>query len=119
MTRGLLAQKFWDRFSDAEKEEIEARASVRIEEYRNLVEVRKAAGLTQAKVSEKLNMSQGNISRFERNSDMLLSTLQDYIEAIGGKLNLTIELPDKPPIALTGLGDLIESDRQAENRPEL
>ena len=53
-------------------------------------------------------MPQCNVSRLERSSDMLLSTLRSYVEAIGGKLNLTVELPNKPPIVLAGLGDLID-----------
>jgi hypothetical protein len=55
-------------------------------------------------------MPQSNVSRLEKNSDMLLSTLQGYIAALGGKLSLTVELPNKPPIALTGLGDLIDPE---------
>jgi len=48
---------------------------------------------------------------------MLLSTLNGYIRALGGKLNSTVELPDCPPIALTGLGDLIEPEPQ-DDKPE-
>ncbi len=52
-------------------------------------------------------MPQSNVSRLEKGSDMLLSTLRSYVEAVGGKLNLTVELPNKPPISLAGLGDLM------------
>ena len=114
MAKGPLAQKFWDQFSDAEKTEISARAEKRIEEYRSLQELRKSAGITQTKISEDLHISQGNLSRMERNSDMLLSTLNGYIRALGGKLNLTVELPGSPPIVLTGLGDLIEPEPHAD-----
>ncbi len=71
--------------------------------------LRKEAGLTQARVSQVLEIPQSNVSRLEQNSDMLLSTLRSYVEAVGGKLNLTVELPDKPPITLVGFGDLIDS----------
>lgn len=108
MTKGPLAQQFWDRFTDEEKQEIKQRADKRIAEYRNLQQLRQSAGLTQSKVCEELEMTQGNLSRLEHNSDMLLSTLQKYVSAIGGKLHLTVEMPDMPPIPLTGLGDLIE-----------
>lgn len=119
MSKGPLAQQFWDQFSQEKKEEITARAEKRIAEYRNLQELRKSAGITQTKISEELHISQGNLSRLERNSDMLLSTLQAYIGALGGKLRLTVELPDKPPIALTGLGDLFEMDTKDEYQKEL
>lgn len=39
---------------------------------------------------------------------MLLSTLRQYVEAIGGKLNLTAELPNEPPVELNVLSDLID-----------
>ncbi|AFK52171.1 DNA-binding protein [Tistrella mobilis KA081020-065] len=37
---------------------------------------------------------------------MYLSTLRNYIEAIGGELELTVRLPDQPPLRLQGLGDI-------------
>ena len=97
MTRGPLAQKFWESIPPERQKEIEKKAARHIAEYQNLQALRQSAGLTQR-----------NLSRLERNSDMLLSTLQKYVAAIGGKLHLTVELPDKAPISLTGLGDLIE-----------
>ena len=117
MTRGPLAQEFWDEFTDQDKAEIRAKADKRIEEYKNLQALRKSAGLTQETMSEALNMSQGNLSRLERNSDMLLSTLKNYVQAAGGKLNLTVELPNHPPIALSGLGDLIEEPTSKRGMP--
>lgn len=110
MAKGPLAQKFWDNIPEDRQKKILERAHKRIEEYRSLQELRKSAGITQTKISEDLHISQGNLSRLERNSDMLLSTLNGYIQALGGKLNLTVELPDSPPIVLTGLGDLIEPE---------
>lgn len=109
MTKGPALQKIWDDLPDERKKNIEARAEKLKAEYRTLHELRKETGLTQVKVSEILDMPQSNVSRLEKNSDMLLSTLRTYVEAIGGKLNLTVELPDKNPIILGGLGDLIEN----------
>lgn len=118
MTRGTLAQQFWDDFTEEEKQEITAKGEQRIAEYNNLQALRKSAGLTQETMSQALEMSQGNLSRLERNSDMLLSTLKSYIQAVGGKLNLTVELPNQPPILLSGLGDLIEQPNpDKEMRP--
>lgn len=111
MSKGSILQNMWDNLPPERQQRIKARAAVRIEEYRTLQALRKAAGLTQAKISQELNMPQSNVSRLEKNSDMLLSTLQGYIAALGGKLSLTVELPNKPPIALTGLGDLLDPER--------
>ncbi len=108
MTKGPILQQFYDNLPEDRKQRIQARADALEAHYLTLHELRQAAGLTQAKVSEALKMPQSNVSRLERNSDMLISTLRGYVEAMGGKLNLTVELPDKPPVILSGLGDLIE-----------
>ena len=117
MTKGKILQSIWDNLPTERREIIEARAADKIQSYRNLQTLRNAAGLTQAEVSEALNIPQGNVSRLEKNSDMLLSTLQKYIEAIGGKLSLTVELPNQPPITLTGFGDLIGVDPTSTDTP--
>ncbi|MEL6493421.1 MAG: XRE family transcriptional regulator [Cyanobacteria bacterium J06621_3] len=118
MTKGPLLQAAWDKLPDDRKEAIKARAEERITAYRSLQELRTAAGLTQSKVSEVLNMSQSNVSRLEKGSDMLLSTLQRYVAAMGGKLNLTVELPNRPPVSLTSFSDLIESsDSRSDSQP--
>lgn len=109
MTKGPILQDIWDSLSDERKARIQARTDELEAEYLTLQELRKTAGLTQASLSEGLKMPQSNVSRLEKSSDMLLSTLRSYVEAVGGKLNLTVELPDKPPISLAGLGDLLDT----------
>lgn len=111
MTKGQTLQKIWDRLPEERKRRIHARAKELEVEYLSLQELRAKAGITQANVCKVLKMEQGNISRLEKNSDMLLSTLRKYIEAVGGKLNLIVELPNKPPIALGGIGDLLEDSK--------
>lgn len=109
MTKGPQLQEIWDSLPEERKQRIQRRAEALKAEYLTLQELRKQTGLTQARVSQILEMPQSNVSRLEQNSDMLLSTLRSYVEAIGGKLSLTVELPDKPPIVLIGIGDLIDS----------
>jgi len=43
------------------------------------------------------------IAQMEKRADMLLSTLSSYIAAMGGKLNLVVEFPDRDPVILDGL----------------
>lgn len=109
MTKGPILQNIWDNLSEDRKQRIQAHADELEAQYLNLQTLRKTAGLTQAHLSETLNMPQSNVSRLEKSSDMLLSTLRNYVEAVGGKLNLTVELPDQPPITLAGLGDLLDT----------
>ncbi len=55
---------------------------------------------SQVRVAEKLGINQENVSRIEKRSDLLLSTLSGSVEAMGGKLSLVAEFPDRPPITL-------------------
>lgn len=61
----------------------------------SLRDVRKDLGRTQVQVATQAGMSQGDLSRMERRSDHLLSTLQRYAAALGGKLEVTIVRGDK------------------------
>ena len=83
-------------------------AAALIAEEMTLRDLRKARNQTQARVAEKLGINQENVSRIEQRSDLLLSTLSGYVEAMGGKLNLVAEFPDRPPVALTGIAALDE-----------
>lgn len=56
-----------------------------------LRQAREAAGITQEELAQKLNTKKSAISRIENHSeDIRLSTLKNYLEAIGRKLNLSI-----------------------------
>ncbi|MDP2370488.1 helix-turn-helix domain-containing protein [Rhodoferax sp.] len=50
-----------------------------------------------------LGVGQDTISRLEKRSDMLLSTLRRYVEAMGGKLELVAQFPDRPPMVIDHL----------------
>lgn len=67
-----------------------------------LRDLRKALKLTQTDLSSKLHMKQEVISRLERCSDLLLSTLVSYIKAMGGELNVTAKFPNWPSVKLSG-----------------
>ena len=107
MTKGKILQEIWDNLPDERKQRIQARTEELEMEYLTLQELRKNAGLTQAAISQKLNMPQPNVSRLERESDMLLSTLRNYVNAMGGVLTISVELPYKPPVRLNLLSDLV------------
>jgi DNA-binding transcriptional regulator YiaG len=107
MTKGKILQSIWDNLSEERKQRIQARTQELEKEYLTLQELRKAVGLTQAEIARSLEMPQSNVSRLERESDMLLSTLRNYIDAIGGNLVISVELPNKPPVRLNMLSDLV------------
>jgi len=61
-----------------------------------LRELREAYRLTQQQLAHALDTTQANISKIERRADMLLSTLDSYVEAMGGRLVIVIQMPSGP-----------------------
>jgi DNA-binding XRE family transcriptional regulator len=60
-----------------------------------LAEAREQRNVTQKDIAEVLGVTQANVSRIEREDDVYLSTLRKYVEALGGRLELTAIFPDK------------------------
>lgn len=87
------------------QEKVEARAHQLIAEEMSLQSLRRARQLTQEKVADILNIRQENVSRIEKRTDLLLSTLREYVQSMGGDLRLVVEFPDSTPIILSGLGE--------------
>ena len=95
-----------DKLPAERREKVEKRAKALIAEEMSLRDLRRARHKTQVRVAMELGINQENVSRIERRSDLLLSTLSGYVEAMGGTLRLVAEFPDRPPIALTGIAAL-------------
>ena len=84
---------------------VESRAAELIVEEMTLRDMRKARKLTQVELAEELNIGQDSVSRLEKRRDILLSTLRNVVQAMGGRLRIVAEFPDQPPVILTGLDD--------------
>jgi hypothetical protein len=50
-----------------------------------------------------LGVGQDTISHLEKRSDMLLSTMRRYVEAMGGSLELVAQFPNRPPVVIDHL----------------
>ena len=85
---------------------IEARSQELIAEYMTLQDLRKARELTQERMAETLNIRQDSVSRLEKRSDLLLSTLRSYVNAMGGELKLVAEFPDRPAVVIKSIAEL-------------
>lgn len=59
-----------------------------------LNELRQAHQMSQERLAELLSTKQANVSRIERRTDMYISTLRSYIEAMGGELDIVARFPD-------------------------
>ena len=60
-----------------------------------LDQLRKALQMTQVNVANALDVSQGEVSKIEHRGDICVSTLAEYIEAIGGRLEIRAVFPDR------------------------
>lgn len=83
---------------------IKKRSAELINEVETLQQMRKARALTQKKLAKKLGVGQVAVSKLESRSDLLLSTLRTYIEAMGGTLDLIVRFPDRQPVKLATIG---------------
>jgi DNA-binding XRE family transcriptional regulator len=79
--------------------------AARVEEYRvaienalALAEMRRRRGVTQKQLAAAMHVSQANISRIEHGEDVQLSTIQRYISALGGHLELRAVFPDRTEV---------------------
>jgi hypothetical protein len=57
--------------------------------------LRRRRGLTQQELGELMGITQSDVSKLERRSDLRLSTLESYVHATGGRLALTAHYPDE------------------------
>lgn len=89
-----------------EQRAIAARTQELLAEEASLQDLRKAMGKTQVQMAKTLGVGQDAISRVEKRTDMLLSTLGDYVRGMGGELKLIAEFPGRRPVQLAGLGAL-------------
>ena len=71
-----------------------------------LHELRQTYKLTQVRMAKVLGISQDGVSRLEKRSDLLLSTLRKSVEAMGGNLSLVAEFPDREPVVLSGIAEV-------------
>ena len=88
------------------RDRVAGRAAELIAEEKSLRDLRHARQLTQQKMDKRLGVKQHSISRLEQRSDMLLSTLREYVGKMGGELVLTAQFPDREPVRIRGFADI-------------
>ena len=91
--------------NSAERKKVETRAAELIAEEMTLRELRRARRLTQVSVAKALGITQDSVSRLEKRSDVLLSTLRKTVQVMGGNLSLVAEFPDRAPVVLSGIAE--------------
>lgn len=74
-----------------------------------LHELRRARSLTQQDLARSLNVNQPAVSKLEQRTDMYVSSLRSYIEAVGGRLKIVAEFPEGE-VAVTNFSQLGEAE---------
>jgi transcriptional regulator with XRE-family HTH domain len=93
------------KLSSAQRKKVEHRASQLIAEEMTLCELRNARKMTQVIMAKNLGITQDSVSRLEKRSDLLLSTLRKTVAAMGGDLSLVVRFPDRGPVVLFGIAE--------------
>src|ERR1700730_13951748 len=93
-----------------------SRAAELIAEEFTLRDLRKAKQITQQEVARRLSGRQVYVSRLERRADMKLSTLREYVRALGGDLQLMVTFPGGAPVRLRNIGT-ISARKSRKPRP--
>src|SRR5256886_16811843 len=102
------------RLNSLQRKKVKARAAELMAEEMSLRDLRKARKLTQAHVAKTLGISQDSVSRLEKRSDLLLSTLRKTVKAMGGDVRIVAQFPDRSPVLLSHLAE--EHPRRKSSR---
>jgi hypothetical protein len=105
---GRTLDDWIDSLPPQERHRVEERAAELIADEMSLRDLRKAMKKTQVAIARKLKVRQHGVSKIEQRTDMLLSTLRDYVRALGGELHLVAEFKNRPPVRLTDIGGIAE-----------
>jgi len=98
--------------TDASTTRIELRA-VKVDTLKAL---RKVTQHTQDDLAIAMGVGQGTVSRIEKRRDMLVSTLQHYVEGMGGQLQLLAVFPNQPPLSIECLGKKTKTTHRLKER---
>ncbi|MGC2416462.1 MAG: XRE family transcriptional regulator [Candidatus Acidiferrales bacterium] len=105
VTMSVKVNEIIRKLGRAERKKVEDRAGEIIAEEMSLGDLRKARKLTQARVAKTLGITQDSVSRLEKRSDLLISTLRKTVKAMGGDVRIVAEFADRAPVILSELSE--------------
>src|SRR5437588_6433312 len=112
MKTSVPYERIFATFSPARQRKIKKRAAELIAEEFTLPDLRRAKQITQEEVAKRLSGRQVYVSRLERRADMKLSSLRDYVQALGGDLQLMVTFPGDVPVKLREIGTVRTRNRR-------
>jgi transcriptional regulator with XRE-family HTH domain len=93
-------EKMLEEFTPEERARIDRNAADIVAQNRTLAQLRKSLNLTQAELAKALKTTQANVAQIEGKKDVMVSTLARMVKAMGGSLQLTVNVPGHEPVAL-------------------
>lgn len=113
-------QSIIEEFSDEDQAFIQHKGGVLAEDMirhaDSLAEVRAALLKTQDEVARVLNVKQNAVAQLEKRSDLLLSTLRKYVEAMGGELAVAVKTGEGIVIMLDSLSSIAKQSTSQRTR---
>ena len=116
---GKTLNEMIDALPKQRRERIDIRYRKLKDEIESLSELRKVAGKAQADIAATLKIKQPSVSKIEKQTDMYLSTLRSYVEAIGGELDLVVRLPARRAMRLHRLGEVLSGPVKPGSQPRV
>jgi DNA-binding transcriptional regulator YiaG len=113
-----MARKFQelvDKMSPEHREASELRAREILEQMR-LRELRRAMKLSQDEIATTLKMSQPGVSKLEQRVDLFVSTLRNYIRAMGGELEIIARFPEGA-VRINQFDEITKKKPRAKKKP--
>jgi transcriptional regulator with XRE-family HTH domain len=99
-------------FSPEEEAEIERQVE-NAAAVMTLYQLREARSLTQVSLAKVLDVNQGAVSRMEKRTDMYVSTLRNFIQAMGGRLQVKAIFPEGE-VEIDQFGNLAEPQQDTQ-----
>jgi predicted transcriptional regulator len=89
--------------------------ALRLDDEMNLAEVRRALKLSQEEIAQTLQVGQGSVAKIEKRTDMYVSTLRRFIEAMGGELEIVARFADHS-VKIRNFSDLSQQEPVSRSR---
>ena len=102
---GRTLKDVMDRLEPDRRARIGAHAEEIHQEYLTLKKLRSHMGLTQTALARNMGVARATNAQLEQRNDIHVSTLQKYVEALGGTLSIIAVMPGQGPVPLTALAD--------------
>jgi TRAP-type C4-dicarboxylate transport system substrate-binding protein len=107
----VRSDDFLAKLPEEQRQAIKKRSAELIAEEATLRQLREARERSQVEVAKMLHINQAGVSKLERRTDMYLSTLRGFIEAMGGKLEIIARFPDQD-VRITQFGSLNPEEQE-------